>query len=202
MLLILLAGAVAARAAAESLADVPTAEGLTDVPLAKGLADVSAAEGLADVPMADYVRLHVIASDDGEAAQALKLKVRDAVLEEARVLLADCADAETAWAIVNDNLDALTAAARGAAAAEGYGGPVAAQTGRFDFPDRRYGDVLVPAGRYRALRVVIGAGEGRNWWCVLYPTMCLTENCVPGEPVVFHSVILDWLAGLFGGEGA
>ncbi len=162
----------------------------------------AAGEGLAGVPVADYVRLHVIANDDGEAAQALKLKVRDGVLAEARALLADCADADAAWAIVNDNLDALASAAREAAAAEGYGGSVTAETGRFDFPDRRYGDVLVAAGRYRALRVVIGAGEGRNWWCVLYPTMCLTEDCAPGEPVVFHSVLLDWLRGLFGGDGA
>ena len=175
VLLIFLAGAVAARAAGE---------------------------GLSDVPVADYVRLHVIANDDGEAAQALKLKVRDGVLAAARALLADCADADAAWGIVNDHLDALASAAREAAAAEGYGGPIEARTGRFDFPDRRYGDAVVPAGTYRALRVVIGAGEGRNWWCVLYPTMCLPEDCAPGEPVVFHSVILDWLGGLFGGEGA
>ena len=170
--------------------------------LLAGAAARAAGEGLVDVPVADYVRLHVIANDDGEAAQALKLKVRDAVLDAAQALLADCADADAAWACINDNLDALASAAREAAAAEGYGGQVAAETGRFDFPDRRYGDVLVPAGNYRALRVVIGAGEGRNWWCVLYPTMCLPEECPQGEPVMFHSALLDWVRCLFGGEGA
>ena len=67
----------------------------------------------------------------------------------------------------------------------------------FEFPDRRYGGVFVPAGDYRALRVVIGAGEGHNWWCVLYPSLCLPEGA-EGE-MRFHSAILDWLRGLLGG---
>ena len=79
----------------------------------------------------------------------------------------------------------------------GYAGEVDAAAGVFEFPDRRYGGVFVPAGDYRALRVVIGAGEGHNWWCVLYPSLCLPEGA-EGE-MRFHSVILDWLRGLLGG---
>ena len=74
------------------------------------------------------------------------------------------------------------------------------EAGVYDFPDRVYDGARVPAGKYRAVRVVIGAGEGRNWWCVLYPSLCMPEDCEPGEPVVFHSVIWDWLCRLFGGE--
>ena len=151
------------------------------------------------VAVADYIRLHVVADGDGEAAQALKLEVRDACLLCARALLEDCPDAETAWQTVCDGLPILALAARLRARACGWEGPVTAETGVYDFPDRRYGGVLVPAGEYRALRIVIGEGEGRNWWCVLYPSLCLTEDCVPGEPVRFYSDLLNWLRGLFGG---
>ena len=50
--------------------------------------------------------------------------------------------------------------------------------------------------------MVLGAGEGRNWWCVLYPSLCLPEDVDPDAPVQFHSVILDWRRGLFGGDDA
>ena len=153
-------------------------------------------------PVRDYIRLHVVAEDDGDAAQALKLEVRDACLERARTLLEGCGDADEAWWIVRDNLPALEAAAAERARELGCQSPVRAEAGLFEFPDRLYGGQLVPAGEYRALRVVIGAGEGRNWGCVLYPSLCLPEDCPPGEPVEFHSVILDWLRRLFGGMGA
>ena len=142
------------------------------------------------------VRLHVIASDDGAAAQALKLHVRDAVLVKARAILSDAGDAEAAWQAICDNRDALEAAARAAALSGGQ--TAACETGVFPFPERRYGDMTLPAGDYRALRVVIGAGEGRNWWCVLYPALCYPAGKAPAE-VGFHSAILDWLARLFGG---
>ena len=165
-------------------------------------AGMMVARAAASAPAEGYIRLHVLANDDGRAAQALKLEVRDAVLGHARQLLADCGDADEAWRRINDDLEALSEAAEARARAAGYEGPVAARTGVFAFPDRRYGGELVPAGDYRALRVVIGAGEGRNWWCVLYPALCLAEDCDPGEPVSFHSTLLDWLRRLFGGEPA
>lgn len=155
----------------------------------------------AEARLTDCVRLHVVAADDGAAAQALKLSVRDACLDCARALLAGCESSDEAWDIVNARLPDLEAAAVERARAEGYGGTVRAETGVFDFPDRVYGDTLVPAGEYRALRVVIGAGQGHNWWCVLYPTLCMPE-AEPGEPVHFYSSILRWLRGLFGGEAA
>ena len=151
------------------------------------------------VPVSDFVRLHVVAEDDGEAAQALKLEVRDACLMCARTLLKDCADADAAWAIVNDNLELIRLMALLRARSRGWDGALTAEAGVFAFPERHYGGVVVPAGEYRALRVVIGAGEGHNWWCVLYPSLCLTDDCVPGEPVRFHSTLLNWLSGLFGG---
>lgn len=152
-----------------------------------------------DVPVEDYIRLHVIADGDDEAAQALKLQVRDACLMAARTLLRDCDDADAAWETLNDELNLIELAALLRARACGWEGSVKAEAGVFAFPDRRYGGLLVPAGEYRALRVVIGDGEGRNWWCVLYPTLCLDADCDPDAPVAFHSTLLDWLRGLFGG---
>lgn len=171
--------------------------------LALSVAAGTAAKALAeDTPVADYIRLHVLAEDDSDAAQALKLEVRDACLEAARALLADCSGAEEAWSLVEENVDALAAAARARARALGYEGPVTAETGVYDFPDRRYGGMLVPAGEYRALRVVIGAGAGHNWWCVLYPSLCLPGLPEDGTPVAFRSALLDWLRGLLGGVAA
>lgn len=162
-------------------------------------AGTARAAGLGDVPVAEYIRLHVVAEDDGEAAQALKLEVRDACLDAARALLEGCADADEAWRRVGENLEALEAAAARRARALGYGGDVTAEAGVFEFPDRHYGGVFVPAGHYRALRVVIGAGAGHNWWCVLYPSLCLPEGTSPDRGIRFHSALLDWLRGWMGG---
>ena len=153
----------------------------------------------ADIPVEDYIRLHVLAEDDSEAAQALKLEVRDACLTAARALLSDCETPEEAWSALNENLNWVALAARLRAWACGFSSDVTAETGVYDFPDRRYGGQDVPAGKYRALRVVIGGGAGRNWWCVLYPSLCLDGDCDPEEPVKFRSIILDWLLGLLGG---
>lgn len=164
------------------------------------LAEGAGAEASVDgVAVEDFIRLHVLANDDGEAAQALKLQVRDACLMCTRALLEDCKDADAAWAIVKDNLSLIELAALIRARVCGWEGAVSAEAGVFDFPDRRYGEVEVPAGAYRAVRVVIGGGAGHNWWCVLFPSLCLGEDCAPGEPVKFHSTVLDWLCGLLGG---
>ena len=152
---------------------------------------------MAEIP--DCVRLHVIAADDTPQAQALKLKVRDAVLVCARPLLEDAPDADAAWGIVQAQSGVLLSAASECARANGYDGPVTCQTGVFPFPDRQYGGVTVPAGDYRALRVVIGEGQGRNWWCVLFPSLCYPEGFDPDHPA-FHSTLLNWLRGLFGGD--
>lgn len=146
----------------------------------------------------DYVRLHVVAADDGEAAQALKLEVRDACLEAARAWLWGAEDAGAAWEALGRHLSDIERAARERARESGYMGEVRAELGVFEFPDRQYGALTLHAGRYRALRVVIGAGEGHNWWCVLYPSLCLPEDCPEGEPVRFYSGIWRWLRGLFG----
>ena len=146
----------------------------------------------------DFVRLHVVAADDAPSSQSLKLRVRDAVLKASRELLSTADSADAAWRMLNENLSTLEIAALNCARDAGYGGPVRCVVGTFPFPHRFYGDVFVPAGDYRAVRVTLGAGMGRNWWCVLYPSLCDPE-ALQDDPV-FYSAIWEWLKGWFGGD--
>lgn len=142
-------------------------------------------------PLSPLIRLHVIAENDSRPAQRLKLRVRDAVLQYANLALQDCASEAEAWQRVQSLQAEFEAVARTAAGQE-----VTALTGVFPFPDRTYAGTTVPAGQYRALRIIIGPGEGRNWWCVLYPSLCL-----PSEGG-YYSLLGRWLEKLLGGESA
>ena len=124
----------------------------------------------------EMVRLHVVAEDDSPQAQALKLELRDVCLRCAEACLWDAEDADEAYRRLENHLSDFEAACTARARELGYAGEIRAETGTFDFPDRIYGSVKVPAGEYRALRVTIGAGEGHNWWCVLYPSLCVLDE--------------------------
>lgn len=116
------------------------------------------------------IRLHVVASSDAPADQARKLRVRDALLPEIAALTANCADATAAEAALRSALPRLR---QTAFAALGTGETVRASLADEVFPRRDYPTFALPAGTYRALRIVLGAGEGRNWWCVAFPSLCL-----------------------------
>ena len=118
------------------------------------------------------LRLHVLANSDSEADQALKRKVRDNVLEAASAILADCPDRETAEQRLSAALPEIEDAARARIAAEGGKQTVTAELRPTVFPTREYEDFSLPAGEYLALRVVLGEGEGHNWWCVVFPPLC------------------------------
>ena len=118
------------------------------------------------------LRLHVLANSDSEADQALKRKVRDSVLETASAILADCPDRETAEQRLSAALPEIEDAARALIAAEGGKQTVTAELRPTVFPTREYEDFTLPAGEYLALRVVLGEGEGHNWWCVVFPPLC------------------------------
>ena len=118
------------------------------------------------------LRLHVLANSDSEADQALKLKVRDSVLATASAILADCPDRETAEQRLSAALPEIEDAARARIAAEGGKQTVTAELRPTVFPTREYEDFTLPAGEYLALRVVLGEGEGHNWWCVVFPPLC------------------------------
>lgn len=120
------------------------------------------------------LRLHVIANSDSDADQALKLKVRDALLEHSSDLFMSCGDRSEAALVIEENRGLLEEIARNTIIAEGYDYPVAIELGEEKYPTRSYGEVCFPAGNYLSLRVIIGEGEGQNWWCVLFPPMCLS----------------------------
>ncbi|MDR1328120.1 MAG: stage II sporulation protein R [Oscillospiraceae bacterium] len=121
---------------------------------------------------AKLVRLHVVASSDSEADQALKLRVRDAVLETLSAPLSDAGGAREAEYIINKELGAVEAAALSEIRGSGFDYGVTASVVEEDFPTREYDTFSLPAGRYTALRVTIGEGGGRNWWCVVFPPLC------------------------------
>ena len=118
------------------------------------------------------VRLHLLANSDSETDQALKLKVRDAVLAASEGLLTGITDKEAAVEAVRERLPALRQAAADCVAREGYAYPVKAELEESYFTTRSYGDVTLPAGTYTALRITIGEGTGHNWWCVVFPPLC------------------------------
>lgn len=123
------------------------------------------------------IRLHVIANSDSDADQNLKLCVRDAVLCRAEEILRQSADMAEARARLRDSLPSIGDAAAQVLAAQGSGYAVSVSLEDTEFPCKTYDGFALPAGEYLALRVVIGAGEGRNWWCVVYPPLCTTAAC-------------------------
>ena len=132
--------------------------------------------GASEAALADRVlRLHVVANSDSQGDQARKLLVRDAVLARADQLLEGVSDRAGAEAALAPHLDELAQAGADALARTGTPDPVRVTLEDQWFPTREYGDFSLPAGQYRALRVTIGAGEGRNWWCVVFPPLCLAS---------------------------
>ena len=123
-------------------------------------------EGIYD----SVIRLHV-----------LKLKVRDAVLARAGELLAEVDTLEEAETVLAASLDDLARHAAACLAENGSGYPVRVTLGREQYPTRYYAKLAFPAGEYLSLRVLIGKGAGQNWWCVLFPPLCLSAATAKGD---------------------
>lgn len=132
----------------------------------------SALGGAQNALAEQVVRLHVVANSDSEADQSLKLKVRDAVLAEATPYLAGL-DRQEALTALESQLPKLADKAARTVGEEGYDYPVTVSLREERFPTKRYEDFALPAGEYTALRVQIGDGGGRNWWCVVFPPLCM-----------------------------
>lgn len=168
----------------------------------------------AQVQLAEKViRLHVLANSDTQEDQDLKLQVRDKVLARVGTLLTGDEDVEEAAAVLQDNLTLLAQTAAQEVQAQGYGYSVRVSLEDTWFPTREYENLSLPAGTYQALRVVIGEGEGHNWWCVVYPSLCLgavSERALQtagftgqdyalvteaSQPYVFKFKAIEWLEG-------
>lgn len=122
------------------------------------------------------IRLHVLANSDSPADQRLKLAVRDAILRDLAPKLEMVKRREDARQIIVENQARLLLLAKETLLKNGSADPVQIELGAFDFPLKTYGDVVVPAGRYEAVRVLIGEAEGANWWCVLFPPLCFIDE--------------------------
>lgn len=164
------------------------------------------------------IRLHVIANSDETADQTLKKEVKDQVVTYLRSKMNQAASIQAARRVICQEMDALKQIAEKKIRQEGYDYPVTVSLGTTYFPVKEYGDMAFPAGDYEALRVQIGESKGRNWWCVMYPSLCLVDGVyqtVPenskdklkqvlstseyqslvdgGEDVQFRLRFLDWL---------
>lgn len=120
------------------------------------------------------VRLHVLANSDSEQDQALKLMVRDEVLRVTGPLLEGCESREQAEHILEKHSETIANAAQAVVEEQGYDYPVTVLLGKEEYPTRSYENCCFPSGTYVSLRVCIGEAEGQNWWCVLFPPLCLS----------------------------
>ena len=121
----------------------------------------------------NVLRLHILANSDSEEDQQLKLKVRDRLLEVGGEIFENTGSKEEMISLAEDNTERLAAAAKEVINENGYDYDVRIEVGETKFDERVYNEVTMPAGVYTAVNVYIGEAAGHNWWCVMFPPMCL-----------------------------
>ena len=139
----------------------------------------------------NVIRLHVLANSDGEKDQALKLLVRDAVLAESRVLLDGVSTRSEAEEVLRGALPQIKEVAENALSGAGVSAPVEVVLGQEDYPRREYEALAFPAGEYLSLQVRIGAATGQNWWCVLFPPLCLSAATAENKTVCLSAGLTE-----------
>lgn len=145
---------------------------------------VSYVEAVSTDISSSVFRLHVIANSNSDEDQSLKYKVRDSLLNYMNNICKNCNSKEEAINIVSEHQEEFKQVALETIRNEGYSYDVKIEIGNFEFPTKHYGDISLPAGFYDALKVEIGKAEGRNWWCVMFPSLCFVDvssGIVPEE---------------------
>ncbi len=144
------------------------------------------------------LRLHIPANSDSETDQALKLQLRDMLLERFGSTLAECDSLEEAYINTETLLPEIDAAADRFLSDNGAEYSAKAELVNMYFPTRKYDNITLPAGNYDALRVTLGSGSGQNWWCVMYPSLCLsavsdeiTEELMSDEDSALYPFLSD-----------
>ncbi len=123
----------------------------------------------------DVLRLHIVANSDTQKDQDIKLRIRDKVLESFGGLFSQAKNVKEAEDIVRNNEMEIKAIADEEINESGESYTAAVDVGRYQFPTKLYGEIAYPAGEYEAVKIVLGSGEGKNWWCVMFPPLCMID---------------------------
>ena len=148
----------------------------------------------------NLIRRHVVAASDSESDQTLKLRVRDAVINTLQVDIKNLADAKQAKAYLQENLLKIEALANRVLRENSCGDQATVSLQQEAFTTRYYDTFTLPAGIYEALRITIGAGEGHNWWCVVFPALCVGATVSEFEETAHCAGISDSLTDALAGE--
>lgn len=122
------------------------------------------------------IRFHVIANSDGEADQNLKIKVKNEVIDYLYPYLDKSTSVDESRKIIQDNMEKVKNIAEAVISNNNYDYTVKVELDRENFPDKSYGNIILPQGNYEAFRIIIGSGEGKNWWCVMFPPLCFVDE--------------------------
>lgn len=156
----------------------------------------------------ETLRLHIIANSDSAADQELKLKVRDAVLSSTGELFAEVSGKTDAILTAEHSSDDIKAIAENVIKSEGYNYSVMVEVTEMWFETKSYDGFTLPAGDYDAVRIIIGEGEGKNWWCVMYPALCIpgaedaiekyesNSDFILGDKYEIRFVLIEWFEDL------
>jgi stage II sporulation protein R len=139
----------------------------------------------------NVLRLHILANSDTDEDQALKLKVRDAILEKTSDIFENSEDKAEAVAAAKDAIPEIRRIAESVITEQGYDYPVAVEVTTMEFDTRVYGGITMPAGEYEAIRVTIGEAKGQNWWCVMFPPLCIPAVAADETVDVFGEVLSE-----------
>lgn len=153
------------------------AGGLTAAMAVSALCDTVGSGRQLDELRESVLRLHILANSDSERDQQLKLMVRDELIARSSEFFGDADTLDEAVAGAEEKLEEICAAAEEVLSENGCELPVTAYITQMYFDERQYGDMTVPEGEYTALRIEIGEAEGHNWWCVMYPQLCIPVAC-------------------------
>ena len=148
----------------------------------------------------ELIRLHVVANSDSEHDQAIKLRVRDAVTEYLQTAMSDIGDMEEAKAYLQENLPKIQTLANQALEKAGVEPDAVVTLAKEAFDTRYYDTFQLPAGVYESLRIVIGEGVGKNWWCVVFPSLCLPATSSGFESIAAGAGFDEALIGALEGK--
>ncbi len=148
----------------------------------------------------NLIRLHVVADSDSAEDQQIKLRVRDAITAKLETVMDDFSDLETARAYLQAHLPELEKIANDTLKAAGNGCQAVVTLAKEAFPTREYDTFTLPAGIYESLRVTIGSGEGKNWWCVVFPSLCASATTDGFEDTAVSAGFSDRVAGTLTGK--